>query len=294
MPGDNIIFGLSVIFGIFLLILAFAYGGGDRGPIVVDFQPSELRIERAAAGDEEDGDARAEPAPEMADATTANGRDAAAADAAAESAEASGDETAGADEAAAVEPPTREAEPEAAPAEAAATEAAPAEAAATPARPSGEGNLPENAHLRTNDAGIAIIKASEGLRLEAYQGPAGNWLIGYGHLEGVTPGMTITEAEAEQILRDDLRIFEDGVKRYVTVPVNENEFSAMVSIAYNKGVGGFRDTEILSRLNAGDRQGAADAFLLYDTAVINGERRVLDHLSHRRAQERELFLTPVD
>ncbi|GAB4491818.1 MAG: hypothetical protein Tsb0010_00300 [Parvularculaceae bacterium] len=275
MPGDNIIFGLSVIFGIFLLILAFAFGGGDRAPFVVDFQPSELRVARPTADD----------------ATTADGRDASESDGAAAASEQMPEP---ADEAVAtVEPPTREAEPEAAPAEAGSDEAASTESAPA-ARPGGEGNLPENAHLRTNDAGIAIIKASEGLRLEAYQGPAGNWLIGYGHLEGVTPGMTITEAEAEQILRDDLRIFEDGVKRYVTVPVNENEFSAMVSIAYNKGVGGFRDTEILTRLNAGDRQGAADAFLLYDTAVINGERRVLEHLSHRRAQERELFLTPVD
>ena len=156
-----------------------------------------------------------------------------------------------------------------------------------------DGVLDGNAGLRTNSAGVKIIKDSEALRLEAYQGPAGNWLIGYGHSQGVSPGMVISEARAEELLRDDLRAFEDGVKRLLTVPVNENEFSAMVSLAYNLGVGGFGRTVVLERLNAGDRQGAADGFLRHNRARINGELTVLDHLTHRRELERELFLTPV-
>ena len=78
----------------------------------------------------------------------------------------------------------------------------------------------------------------------------------------------------------------------VGVPVNENEFSALVSLAYNMGAGGFGDTDVLRRLNAGDRTGAAEAFRFIIAADIKGERVVLQSLKRRRAAERALFLTP--
>lgn len=148
------------------------------------------------------------------------------------------------------------------------------------------GGHPANADLRINDAGLAIIKESEGLRLQAYSG-GGQWLIGYGHSRTAREGMTVTEAEAEALLRDDVRNAENDVKRVVGVEVNANEFSAMVSLAYNLGGGAFARSRVVERLNAGDRGGAADGFLFHNRAggVPN------EHLTERREKERALFLT---
>jgi len=169
--------------------------------------------------------------------------------------------------------------------------AEPSQPAPTPApaqTPVGNVGDPANAGLEINEAGLDIIKRSEGLRLEAYE-LSGRWYIGYGH-SGATPGSTITEAEAEELLVQDVAGAEAGVKRLVMVPVNENQFSAMVSLAYNMGVGGFSRSSVLSQLNEGDYNGAADGFMVH----IRSGYRVLEHLQHRREEERALFLTPVD
>ena len=133
-----------------------------------------------------------------------------------------------------------------------------------------------------------IIEESEGLRLEAYSA-GGRWYIGYGHSRTARAGMTITKAQAEQLLREDVKDAEDGVRSLVTVPVNENQFSAMVSLAYNLGVGGFGKSTVLEALNANDYDGAADAFLNHNKAG----GKVNEHLTQRREKERALFLTPV-
>lgn len=161
---------------------------------------------------------------------------------------------------------------------------APAVAEPQPAAESDPG-YPANRTLRINEAGLAIIRESEGLRREAYEA-GGRWYIGYGHA-GAEAGMTISEAEADKLLREDVAGAEAGVRRLVTVPVNENELSAMVSLAYNLGIGGFGRSSVLARLNEGDRQGAADAFGSY----IRAGYQVLEHLRQRREKERALFLT---
>lgn len=145
-----------------------------------------------------------------------------------------------------------------------------------------------NDGLRINDAGLKIIKESEGLRLEAYN-LGGQWLIGYGHSRTARAGMTITEAEAERLLREDVRASEDAVKSMVNVSMNENQFSAMVSLAYNLGSGGFSRSTVLERINKGDYAGAADSFLNHNRAG----GKVNEHLTHRREKERALFLTPA-
>jgi len=142
----------------------------------------------------------------------------------------------------------------------------------------------------TNDKGIAIIKESEGLKLAAYQ-YAGQWLIGYGHSATAKPGMTITEAQAEDLLRQDLGVCEKAIADAVTVPVSSNEFSAMASLCYNIGWQNFAASSVVRRLNAGDRQGAADAFLMWTKGTVNGERVSLPHLEVRRQREKELFLS---
>lgn len=188
-------------------------------------------------------------------------------------------------------PPDASSDDEGAPAasnEAPAT-AAPAPAAPTVAAPaSSDLGHPDNANLRINNAGLQIIKDSEGLRLEAYN-LGGQWLIGYGHSRTARAGMTITEAQAGQLLREDVRDAEDGVRARVLAPVNENQFSAMVSLAYNLGLSAFGRSTVLEALNQGDYSQAADNFMNHNLAagVPN------EHLTHRREQERALFLTPA-
>ena len=145
-----------------------------------------------------------------------------------------------------------------------------------------------NANLRMNDAGLTIIEESEGIRLEAYNA-GGQWLIGYGHSRTAQAGMTITESQAEQLLREDVRASEDAVKKMVLVPLNENQFSALVSFAYNLGAGAFSRSTVLDALNAGDYTQAADNFRNHN----KGGGEVIQHLVERREKERALFLTPA-
>lgn len=160
-----------------------------------------------------------------------------------------------------------------------------------PLPPAPDARVEANAGLVMNDSGLAIVKESEGLRLTAYA-IGDQWLIGYGHAAGAQPGMKISKAEAERLLLQDIRRAEDAVRRLVTAPVNENEFAALVSLAYNLGEGGFSRTLVLERVNADDRAGAADAFRHLVTTMIAGERVTLASLERRRAAERALFLRP--
>ena len=92
--------------------------------------------------------------------------------------------------------------------------------------------------MMINDKGIALIKSFEGLRLKAYKAlPTEKYFtIGYGHYGAdVKEGQTITEAEAETLLRADLKKYEAKVNKYSAYNWNENEFSALVSFAYNIG-----------------------------------------------------------
>jgi GH24 family phage-related lysozyme (muramidase) len=139
---------------------------------------------------------------------------------------------------------------------------------------------------RINARGLQILKSFEGLSLTAYQDSVGVWTIGYGTTSGVTPGMVITEAEAEALLRRDLNRFERAVADLVTVPLNSDQFSALVSFTYNVGEGALADSTLLSLLNQKDYQGAADQFLRWNVAGA----QVLPGLTRRRQAERALFL----
>lgn len=152
--------------------------------------------------------------------------------------------------------------------------------------------------MRTSDKGIALIKAHEGLRLEAYPDPGYGWAratIGYGHTSQagdppVTRGMKITEVGATEILKSDLRTFERYVIDAVTVPLNQNQFDALVSFTFNLGPGNLRKSTLLRKLNARDYAEAAEQFLVWNKS--NG--KVLNGLTKRRHAERSLFLTPAE
>ena len=158
-------------------------------------------------------------------------------------------------------------------------------AATAPAK-TASGRLPA-AQLVTNDAGMAIIKKSEALRLDSYE-LGGSDFIGYGHLIKQGEADHITEARADAFLKADLGDCEAALRRGLTVPVSSNEFSALVSLCYNIGTANLASSSALKALNKGDRAGAADAFLLWNKAA----GVVLDRLTARRKDERALFLKP--
>jgi lysozyme len=145
--------------------------------------------------------------------------------------------------------------------------------------------------VKISPAGIAAIKRHEGLRLHAYQDSAGVWTIGHGHTGNVQPGQHISEAEAEQLLRDDLAQAEAAVNNGVRVPVTQEQYDAMVSLAFNIGGSAFGKSTLLQKLNEGDIHEAANEFLRWDKITVNGAKEVLPGLTSRRRAERAMFLT---
>lgn len=142
-----------------------------------------------------------------------------------------------------------------------------------------------------NGSGLVLIKKSEGLRLTAYLDPSGAWTIGYGHSIGVAEGEQITNAQADALLAQDLATFERGVGALAQDP-SSNEFSAMVSLAFNIGLGAFDCSTVLRQHNAGDKPAAAEAFLLWNKAHVDGQLVELPGLTTRREAERQLYLMP--
>ena len=139
--------------------------------------------------------------------------------------------------------------------------------------------------MKISGAGLALIRDCEGCRLAAYRDAAGVWTIGYGDTEDVTPGLLITQAEAERRLAARLACFEAAVSQLVRVALRQGEFDALVSFAYNLGAGALARSTLLRKLNAGDRAGAAAEFGKW----VQAGGAVLPGLVTRRARERALF-----
>lgn len=133
--------------------------------------------------------------------------------------------------------------------------------------------------------GLALIKSFEGLALKAYKCPAGVWTIGYGSTgPHVVPGKAITEKEAEALLLEDLSRFEAAVDAKCP-KATQNQFDAMVSLAFNVGSAGFTRSTVARKHNAGDHAGAARAFGMWNKAG----GKVLAGLTRRRAAEAALY-----
>lgn len=151
--------------------------------------------------------------------------------------------------------------------------------------------------MKLDAEGKRLIYSFEGLHTDlkngtyaAYLCPAGVPTIYCGLTKGVKLGMVVTTAEGEAMFEKEIAKFEDAVTRLVTVAINQNEFNALVSFAYNCGEGALAKSSILRRLNKGDRKGAAQAFHLWN----KGGGRVLAGLVSRRAREAALFLKPTE
>jgi len=141
---------------------------------------------------------------------------------------------------------------------------------------------------------ITLIKRFEGLRREAAQLDDGRWTIGHGHTRTARPGRTVDEADAEALLLYDLIEVSHAVNEWAYAPLNQNQFNALVSFAFNIGLENFRRSLTLRRLNEGRMVEAALAMELWRRADFEGERIVIDALVRRRAYEKALFLKPMD
>ncbi|MGB5637096.1 MAG: lysozyme [Waterburya sp.] len=155
--------------------------------------------------------------------------------------------------------------------------------------------IPSSGGVRQiNQAGLHLIEEFEGLskkladgRIAAYLDCVGVPTIGYGHTKNVHPGMIITRQQAEEFLNQDLRVAEAGVEHLVKVSLNDNQFAALISFAFNLGTGALAHSTLLCDLNAENYQAAADQFLRWNRAG----GRVLSGLTRRREAERKLFLS---
>ena len=149
--------------------------------------------------------------------------------------------------------------------------------------------------LKTSPAGLAIIKKFEGFRAKPYACPAGVATIGYGstyYADGRPVKMTdapITEAQAQELLQATLAKYEDCVNGAVKMPINQNQFDALVSFTYNVGCSAFRNSTMLRLLNQGYEPQAAEQFNRWTL----GGGKVLAGLVSRRAAERALFESKV-
>lgn len=133
--------------------------------------------------------------------------------------------------------------------------------------------------------GLAALKSREGVRLQAYRDSVGVPTIGWGHTAGVKMGDTITLAQASAFLEQDIDTHAAPILAAIKVPIAENERDALISIAFNIGVGAFRKSTFLKRLNAGDRAGCAKAIMSWTKPP---------EITSRREAERDQFLTPYD
>lgn len=144
--------------------------------------------------------------------------------------------------------------------------------------------------MRTGPEGIALIKAFEGCGLKAYLCPAGVPTIGYGSTgPHVKLGQTITRAQAELLLKLDLLRFEAAIARLVTVPLNQNQTDALISFAFNVGIGALEKSTLLKKLNDGDYNAVPSQLQRWNKAG----GKVLPGLVRRRLAEGELFARPI-
>lgn len=144
--------------------------------------------------------------------------------------------------------------------------------------------------MQISNNGRTFIKEFESLELEAYPDPGTGgkpWTIGWGHTKGVKQGDRITQQQAEQFISEDLAVFELTVNTAIKRPMTQNQFDAMVALAFNIGDANFAQSTLVKKFNAGDVQGTADEFPKWR----NSAGKVMQGLVKRRAAEREIFLS---
>lgn len=143
--------------------------------------------------------------------------------------------------------------------------------------------------MKTSEKGLNIIKKYESCRLSAYRDPVGIPTIGWGHTAGVRMGQTITQAQADAYLAQDVGTAERAVSGYDgTYHWNQNQFDALVSFTYNCG------SDNLDKITAEGTRTIATISKKMLSYVKAGTGKVLPGLVRRRTEEKALFDTPVE
>lgn len=147
-----------------------------------------------------------------------------------------------------------------------------------------------------NPAGMQLLREFEGCKLTAYRCPARILTIGYGHTgSDVTEGLKITQPQAGVLLARDIERVAGSVRRCLTVAPNENQFAAMVCLAFNIGAANFKTSSVRRLHNSRKTAEAAAAFMLWNKATgADRKKRELKGLTRRRAAEMQLYLTPTE
>ena len=148
-----------------------------------------------------------------------------------------------------------------------------------------------DSEMTISSVGIQLITSFEDLKLKAYDDGVGVWTIGYGttiYPNGVAvkKGDSCTLEQAKSFFQYDLRRFQTAVNDAVNIPLSQNQFDALGSLAYNIGTNAFKTSTLVKYLNALDYKAAADQFLVWNKACGS----VLKGLVRRREAERALFL----
>lgn len=141
--------------------------------------------------------------------------------------------------------------------------------------------------MKISEKGIEFIIREEGEVLTSYRCQAGVWTIGVGHTgKDVTPGMRISKEKSRELLKDDLKRFEDAVDKSIKYPIEQHQFDALVSLAFNIGVNAFANSTVVKRINAGaDMKDVEEAWKMWRM----GGGKVLLVLVARRGREINLY-----
>lgn len=160
--------------------------------------------------------------------------------------------------------------------------------------------------MKTSLTGRKYIESKEGLVLYVYDDAVGPKVrltpsspirgfatVGYGHKvrAGEDFWAGITEAQADALMSSDLAWAESAVDRLISADLTQPQFDALVSITFNAGSGWLAQSDVRARLDQGDVQGAADAFLEVCHTVVDGVKIVSPVLLARRQEERAMFLS---
>jgi lysozyme len=147
--------------------------------------------------------------------------------------------------------------------------------------------------MKVSNKCLEMLAHHEGVRRKPYRCPAGLWTVGVGHLIGDGHSLpdswnrTFSLEEVYAILAADVTRFERGVERYITVPLTQGQFDALVSFAFNLGLGTLQKSTLRQKLNRGDKDGAITSLLKYNKAG----GKVLKGLDLRRKSEAALFMS---
>ena len=139
--------------------------------------------------------------------------------------------------------------------------------------------------MKISQEGLALIKKFEGCKLESYKCAAGVWTIGYGSTKGIKEGMSISQEEADNLLLEDVAVFEDNVSDAVTMPLSQHQFDALVSWTFNLGGANLKASTMLKKLNAGEYEEVPAQMKRWNKAG----GKVLQGLIRRREAEALLF-----